>query len=170
MSQARGSTGPWISLTLAGALLAGCQQRLDMDRLSEIVSHGITEQMGLEVTSVECPEGVMIEAGNTFECTAQAEGGGVLQVEIEQEDDEGNVTWKVVAMEGILDLELLVGQIQSGLAEQAQMEASVDCGGRFRAAEAGDAFQCAVTDAAGNEGTITVTVTDDQGNVSWAVD
>jgi hypothetical protein len=158
-------------LLLAGALLlVGCQQHLDLDNLKGIVSQGIQDQLGLVVSSVECPEQVMIESGNTFDCTASPEGGGELAVKITQNDDEGNVTWEVVDMEGILDLGLLVGQIESGLAQQAQIQATVDCGGKFRATKVGETFQCSVLDAAGNRGTVTVTVNDAEGNVSWAVD
>jgi hypothetical protein len=152
------------------ALLMGCQQQLDLEKLREVVTQGIEEQLDLTVASLECPESVAIEAGNTFDCTAQAEGGGVLQVAITQDDDAGNVSWEVSEMDGVLDLGLLEGQIQSGLAQQAEIESTVDCGPRFRAARTGDSFQCSVQDAAGNEGTVTVTVDDDEGNVSWALD
>ena len=66
-----------------------------------------------------------------------------------------------------VDLAKLASTIQAGLKEQAGVEAQVDCGGKFREAEAGKSFDCKATDAGGAAHTVTITVKDKAGNVDW---
>ena len=84
-----------------------------------------------------------------------------------QTDDTGNVTWKVARTDGLLDLAKVEASIVAGLKTQAQVDATVTCGGKWKAAKAGDAFDCRATAPDGTPIPIGVTVTDGDGNVSW---
>ncbi|UCF20416.1 MAG: DUF4333 domain-containing protein [Gemmatimonadota bacterium] len=152
------------------ALLAGCQRSLDMDDVRSAISDGVLEQVGLAISEVDCPESIAMEAGASFECTAIPGEGGKLMVQVTQNDDQGNVTWEVVESEGLLDLVALESTIAAGLLEQAGISASVECGDKYRVVEPGNTFQCTAEDAEGRQGQVTVTMEDNEGNVSWALE
>jgi hypothetical protein len=42
---------------------------------------------------VVCPDEVTIESGATFTCTATTDDGRSAEIEVTQDDDQGNVTW-----------------------------------------------------------------------------
>jgi Domain of unknown function (DUF4333) len=148
--------------------LAGCTQNLNMDAVKKSVSEGLASQLGLTIASVDCPATRPTKAGDTFECVATPTGGGRLTVKVSQRDEAGNVSWEVAKTEGLLDIGKVEGSIRTGLKEQAKVEATASCGGRWRAAKAGDTFECQATTADGQTVPIVVSVTDEQGNISWA--
>jgi len=84
-----------VPLIVLGAVLAGCTSQLDTDKAEREIKKGIAEQTGVEVKSVECPDEVETEEGDTFECTAVAESGDEVSVKVTQTDDEGNVNWEL---------------------------------------------------------------------------
>jgi hypothetical protein len=154
--------------TLSAALaLASCTRNLNMEPLRKSVADGLASQLGLAGASVECPESRPIKAGDSFECTATPSGGGRLTVRVSQKDDSGNISWDVVKTEGLLDLGKVEGSIVTGLREQARVEATVSCGGRWRAAKAGDTFECEAKAPDGQAIPIVVSVADTEGNISW---
>ena len=69
---------------------------LNIPALEAEITRGIEDQTGIQVQSVDCPDTVPIEEGNTFTCTVTADDGTTGEVEVVQEDDEGNVTWELV--------------------------------------------------------------------------
>ena len=74
-----------------------------------------------------------------------------------------------VSVGGGLNLRELEDEISEGLVEQTGVEIdSVRCPATRDPAE-GDVFTCRVQAADGSEGLITVTQTDDEGNVNWEV-
>jgi hypothetical protein len=46
--------------------------------------------------SVDCPSAIAAEEGNVFSCTVTAPNGDEAEAEVTQEDDEGNVRWRIV--------------------------------------------------------------------------
>ena len=105
------------------------------------VTSGIESQMSLPVASVACPsETKTAKAGDTFECIVTPKDGGKATVKVTQSDDKGNVKWEVVKLDGLLDLSLAEQSIVKGLKEQTGVEATVNCGGKLRAAKAGGTF------------------------------
>ena len=148
------------------ALVAGCTRTINMGAVREAVKDGLAKQLGVNVASVSCPDSREAKAGDVFECTATTGGGGKFTISVRQGDDKGNVNWEVAKSEGILDLRKLETAIQSGLKQQTGLDATVDCGGRYRDTEVGQSFDCKAR--AGNEtGTVAVTMTDREGNVNW---
>lgn len=87
---------PLAALALA---LAGCDvtvtNYLNVDRAEEVISEGITEQTGIVVQSVECPDDVVLEEGHEFECTMTDEEGNQRTVSVTQTDGEGNINWSL---------------------------------------------------------------------------
>jgi hypothetical protein len=156
-------------LALAVATVA-CSRTLNLDSVKTAISEGLTSQLGLPIASVTCPaEAPAVKAGNVFECTATPKDGGRFTVKVSQKDDQGNIAWEVVKTEGLLDLAKVEAAVQKGLKDQAQVDATVSCGGRWKAGKAGDRFECAAKAATGQDATVVVDVTDNEGNINWAV-
>lgn len=70
------------------------QTLLTSQLISEIQT-GIEQQTGTTVESVECPQDVVIAAGETFECIVTDDAGNTATVEATQQDDRGNVSWEL---------------------------------------------------------------------------
>jgi hypothetical protein len=68
---------------------------INITRLEETLGDGLAAQLGVAIASVECPDEVVIKAGNDFECTAIDGQGDTGVVTVTQDDDEGNITWKL---------------------------------------------------------------------------
>jgi hypothetical protein len=152
-------------------VLTACGTKLDMAKLSTSVSDGIKSQLGLEVASVNCPqEERKAKAGDTFECEVTPKDGGKMTVKVTEKDDQGNVNWEVVKSEGFLSVPTVEESITKGLKEQANLDATVSCGDpKLRVSKPGETFDCKATGADGSANTVTVTVKDTEGNVSWAL-
>jgi hypothetical protein len=156
-------------LALAGAL-AGCGVTLDMDAISKSITSGVATQTGIEIASVTCPQETRAgKTGDTFDCTATPKIGGKLTIKVTQKDDKGNIDWALDKVEGLLSLQTVESAVAKGIKDQTQADATVNCGGKFRAEKAGDTFDCQVTAADGTKSTVTVTEKDAEGNVSWAL-
>ena len=160
-------------LALAGLLvvtaaLAGCERTLNMQNAEAVIKSGLIEQLQMPFTAVSCPESRVMKAGDVFECTATAESGGDLTVQVTQKDDSGTVIWTLTNGERVLSLTALEEQIKDGLAKQLSVDASVDCGGKQRVAVKGQTFECTAKAGSDSRGVV-VTMDDDQGNVSWAL-
>lgn len=68
---------------------------INITRIEEVISEDLATQVGVAIVSVECPDDVVMEAGNDFECTATDEQGNTGVVTVTQDDDEGNISWKL---------------------------------------------------------------------------
>jgi uncharacterized protein DUF4333 len=66
-----------LAAPLAAALLfAGCGETVIDDAKTEAaIEASLKRSTGQKVSSVECPSGVEVEAGKTFECTVELAGG-----------------------------------------------------------------------------------------------
>lgn len=88
-----------LAVTALALALGGCDvtvtNYLNVDRAEEVISEGITEQTGIVVASVECPEEVVLQEGNDFECTMTDEDGNERTVSVTQTDGEGNINWSL---------------------------------------------------------------------------
>jgi uncharacterized membrane protein YhaH (DUF805 family) len=103
---------------------------INMQAVSKSVSEGLRGQLSLDVATVACPtETRAMKAGDVFECVATPAVGGRLTVAVTQQDDHGNVNWKVSKTEGLIDLQVVEQSVVKGLKEQANVDATVACGG-----------------------------------------
>ena len=151
--------------------MAACSRSVDVAALSQSISSGITEQLALPIANVTCPaEERPLQAGDKFECVATPQAGGTLTVTVTQKDGDGNVAWEVSKTEGLLDLDKVEAAVAAGLKAQASVDASVDCGQRWKAAKPGEVFQCRAAVADGRNATVKVTTKDVEGNIDWSVE
>jgi hypothetical protein len=86
-----------VALCLAVAATA-CGPTLNEDELEQQLRGELHSRFPSTTWDVACPSGVAPEAGATFECTATAEDGRRLELEITQDDDDGRVTWRIVGV------------------------------------------------------------------------
>lgn len=164
----RPASSVMFGLAAAVCSLAACTQNLNVAAVAPSISQGVADQVGLKLAQVTCPsEPRPLKANDTFDCIGEVEGGGRLTIAVTQTDDTGNITWKVAKTEGLLDLAKVEASIVTGLKTQAQVDAKVSCGGKWKAAKSGDTFDCQATAPDGTPIPIGVTVSDNDGNVSW---
>jgi hypothetical protein len=155
-----------LGLSLA---LTGCTRTIDMNAVSKSISDGVATQLDLPIASVNCPADSRAQkAGDTFECIATPQAGGTLTVAVTQEDDGGHVAWEVARIDGLLDLQKVVAAVQTGLKDQAKVDATVDCGGRWKGTTPGEVFECQAT-VGDQSATVAVTTVDTEGNITWKV-
>ncbi len=152
------------AVALSAALaITGCSSGIDVDTLETTVAEGLAEQLGGEWT-VQCPDSMEVQAGLTTNCMATDADGNSVDVNITQDDDQGNVTWEVPS--DALDVAKLEATVAAGLAEQVGGEWTVTCPEDIPI-EQGLTANCDATSADGQSTMINVTQTDDQGNISW---
>ena len=164
-------TRGFLLTPLLALAMAGCSRSVDIAALTQSISSGINEQLALPIATVTCPtESRPLQAGDTFECMATPQAGGKLTVTVTQKDADGNVTWEVSKTEGLLDLDKVEAAVAAGLKAQALVEATVDCGERWRAAKPGEVFQCQASVADGRTAVVRVTTKDVEGNIDWSVE
>ena len=150
------------------AAFAGCEHLLDMERVQTAIKGGLAEQLQMPFASVTCPESRAMKAGDVFMCTAVAETGGDLRIQVTQTDGSGAINWKVTNGDKVLSLTKLEAQIKEGLVRQLNVDAVVACGGTMRVAKAGQTLECTAT-AGAESRKVLVTMDDDKGNVTWVV-
>jgi NAD(P)H-hydrate repair Nnr-like enzyme with NAD(P)H-hydrate epimerase domain len=86
------------SLTLAGFVVAACVgcggTVIDSAKTEDVLEQEVHRSTGKKVSSVECPSGVEVKAGATFECTVSFAGGKreVATLEIRNSDADVSVT------------------------------------------------------------------------------
>lgn len=155
---------------LALALVA-CGTKLDVAKVTKAVSDGINAQLAMPIASVDCAQAPpAVKAGTTFDCVATPTVGGRLTVKITENDDAGNISWEVTKTEGLLNLQTIEQAVAKGLKEQTETDATVSCGGRWRATKPGETFECEAKTADGGVSKISVTTKDADGNISWKLE
>ena len=85
-----------VAVAALALAAAACTKTLDTGGLEGQLKNQIQDQTGTTITAVDCPADVQVEAGGTFECTAEEESGATFTVRVTQSDDQGNVEWEVV--------------------------------------------------------------------------
>lgn len=160
-----------VALVTAGVTLTACSSSLDATKLNETITSQVTASDPNVSVTVSCPDGVKPEAGATFECPATIDGQPLV-LTVTQEDDQGNV--KYVADSSILSVAEVQNQVATQLAEQVPGTWQLSCptsGTTYIVATPNTVFDCTVagTSAEGVEqtGTVAVTVTDTESNITW---
>ncbi|HEX2096871.1 MAG TPA: DUF4333 domain-containing protein [Solirubrobacterales bacterium] len=71
-----GRCGAIAAVVLAGAFAAGCGETVIDDAKTEAaIEQNLEDSVGKKVNAVECPSGVEVEKGKSFECTVAVAGG-----------------------------------------------------------------------------------------------
>lgn len=101
--RSRAGRGVWIvvgAIVVVIALVAGTlaalgsfssRSKLDMTAVEEDIAHRVAQRTG-QVATVNCPDSVDIQAGATFTCSVTTADGTALDVQVHQDDDQGNLT------------------------------------------------------------------------------
>ena len=157
-----------LAVMTCTAALVGCSQTMDPRSIAPSIVEGVQKQAQITLASVDCPtEARPLKANDTFECVGNIQGGGTAVIHVTQTDETGNVTWKLGKISGLLDLGKVEESIVTGLKSQADVDARVTCGGKWKSAKQGDAFECEATAPDGTAVPIVVTVADNDGNIEW---
>jgi uncharacterized protein DUF4333 len=82
-----------VACSLIGTF--ACTKTLDSAGLEEQIVAQLEQKGGPQVSSVSCPDGVKVETGSTFTCTATGDGT-TWTIEVTQTDDKGNVEIRIV--------------------------------------------------------------------------
>jgi len=120
------------------------------------------------IDSVDCPDDVEIDEGDTFDCEVNTKGGGLEVVTMRQVEDEG------VERESVRQVRLPEGDVKiipenvealiRGQAADPERIVSVDCPAGIEI-EKGRRFRCVVRFDDGSEQNVTIVQRDDVGNV-----
>lgn len=87
--------GALAALALAALAVAGCGKTVIDDAKTEAaLEQNLEGSLGKKVTAVECPSGVEVEAGASFECAVTVAGGReeTATLRIANEDADVEVT------------------------------------------------------------------------------
>lgn len=152
------------------AVIVGCQsasptaQDLSNIKKAETALQGLySKQSGVPIESVKCPQNANLKTGGTFECQAVAQGVN-FGIQVKMENDQGKFDSKT---SGLLILTKIENLLKKSIKEKANIDVNADCGTKkIRVAKAGDTFTCEVQDSNGQSKTATVTVKDENGNIS----
>lgn len=90
-----GRFGVPAALILAALLAAGCGETVIDDAKTEAaIEDNLSKSLGKKVSSVECPSGVEVKAGENFDCTVTLSGGKqeTASLKILNEDADVEVT------------------------------------------------------------------------------
>ena len=85
-----------LAVAALAVAFAACTKTLDTDGLEDDLKVQVARETGTTITAVDCPADVEVEAGGTFECTAEEESGTTFTILITQSNDRGNVRWDIV--------------------------------------------------------------------------
>lgn len=83
------------ALALVALLAAGCGETvIDDAKTEDAIEANLESSLGKEVSAVECPSGVEVEAGASFECTVTLKGGKeeTASLKVVNEDADVEVT------------------------------------------------------------------------------
>src|SRR6266540_266703 len=142
---------------LAAALPAGCSAKdssgghtVDSRRMADSVSRYLREQApGVQISSVNCPQGVKLADGATFQCTAGVAGSQlpvtVTLSNVKIDGDTEEYEYELKPAKALVDTEEVITQIQSQLPAQAA-NATVACGmPRVQVAAVGGRIACTIS-------------------------
>ena len=157
-------------IVLSSVLLSACSQLNTRQLEAEIKAE--IERQGHRITlrSVQCPDGVTKQEGVVFFCVGEVDPEGTFNVEVEQRDNQGDVTWTIDSSKVMLNLATLEAELETGLVQAIGQRSPVDCGSAYRLNQPGTAFECNVVGdpIQGQERITAILVTiDGQGNVQW---
>lgn len=153
----------WVLCTAAvlTVLVTGCSQTLEGGDIEREVAAGVDDQQGVEV-EVSCPDDIEAEDGGTFTCTATDSEGTEWDVNVVQQDADGNVEWTM----DVLNLGLVEDELAPEVSAEVGTDVTVECPEVLVSSEQGSTVDCQATDDSG-EGVIRITTTDGEGNVEW---
>jgi NAD(P)H-hydrate repair Nnr-like enzyme with NAD(P)H-hydrate epimerase domain len=82
------------ALALVAFLAVGCGTNIDSSKTEDQLKAYLEKMQSTKVSSVDCPSGVEVKAGNTFDCTVSLAGGKeeTVTVKILNSDADTEIT------------------------------------------------------------------------------
>lgn len=142
-------------------LATGCSQTIDGSDIEREVAAGVDDLQGVEV-EVSCPDDIETEDGGTFTCTATDSEGTEEDVNVVQQDADGNVKWNM----DVLNLQVVEDELAPKVSAEVGTDVTIECPEVLVSSAQGSTVDCRATDSEG-EGVIRITSTDGEGNVEW---
>ncbi|MGE5227472.1 MAG: DUF4333 domain-containing protein [Planctomycetaceae bacterium] len=84
-----------IGACLLALVAVGCTRTLDTKGLEAQIQQILADRGGPKVSQVSCPEGIKVQQGESFDCTATGEGS-TWTIRVTQADDQGKVNIEIV--------------------------------------------------------------------------
>jgi major membrane immunogen (membrane-anchored lipoprotein) len=83
---------PLLGVLVALALLSGCGETVvDNTKTADTLKAELEKTTPEKITSVDCPGGVEVDPGKTFECTVSIKGGPDKKAKIEITDKDADL-------------------------------------------------------------------------------
>jgi hypothetical protein len=161
-----------IGLGVVVSALSGCDDTVDDSRVEDFLREN-AQAPGL-IESVDCPDDVAIDEGDTFVCQVHTKNGGLEAVTMEQVDDDRveAVGFKQLRLPRGGNLKIIPENVEAlirGQAPEPERIVSIDCPAEV-AIEEGSRFKCLVRFADGSQDRVTIVQRDALGNVEIARD
>jgi len=157
-----------LGLLLVG--LTGCAPQLNLLALKGEIRAGLADRTGLPIRTIDCPTHRMLRRDDAFNCLVRLDRQSYLVVWVQQISDRGDIRWQVVQARGVVNLGTMQVEIAQALARKTQTSGQVNCGKhRYQIARTGDVIECKAVDEKGNQGSIVVTIRDEEGRYDWAL-
>jgi hypothetical protein len=84
--------GVLATVLVAGAFVVACGGTvIDDVKTEETLEQNLERSTGKKINSVECPSGVDVDPGTTFECTVRVAGGGQETAVLKVLNDDADV-------------------------------------------------------------------------------
>jgi hypothetical protein len=149
---------------IACALLAGCDNSLDRDKLVAEILVTLKEK-GVPDATVNCPEVKKMAANMKFQCGGAA-FGKPFKIDVVVTDDKDTVKWDLVGK--IIETEKLAAFVQPKITDKIGSPAVVSCSDKKAILAPKDALTCDIT-VDGKAGHVAITVADNGDDVNWEI-
>ena len=163
----RSRLGRFWMVALAGALLlSACGGSSALDDLKSPMTDVFKTELDVDLEDIQCPEGVSIEAGNQFQCTAAiTDGAGRLRVGVLMDvDGRANFTRENV----LVDLDAIEQEIGDELSRGIGAPIVLECGeASVQVAEPEGTIPCTAVANNGETRGVEVTVEDIDATTTW---
>jgi hypothetical protein len=142
---------------------SGCPGMIDSAKAEGTTRTLIARQTGASVKSVSCPRHLAERRGATFTCTITGADGTTATALVTQKDDKGHVE---ISAPTLLHTGAAARLIAQRLTSRFGFAVAVRCPDLVDA-HRGTKLTCTATDPKGAHRPVAVTVTDDQGGISY---
>ena len=84
-----------IGACLLALVAVGCTRTLDTKGLETQIQQFLAERGGPKMSQVSCPDGIKVQQGESFDCTATGDGS-TWTIHVTQTNDNGDVNIEIV--------------------------------------------------------------------------
>ena len=141
---------------------------LDTAKAAAVITETIQKTVGTGTqVDISCPDGQVISKGATFECTGTVAGQDIT-LTVVQKDDQGNVSYE--SKQSLIEVRAAQDGIAADATKRLGATTTATCpapgGAAWIVALPGATFDCTYRSSKGS-GSATVTVKDNNGNITW---